>query len=102
VGRTARFFKYVLSVWYNTYMSKLTLSVEGAVVERAKRFARRRDTSISALVERYLEALTRPAARRGGAEVGGLPPVTARLAGLLQGKGGDRESYRSHLDEKYR
>ncbi len=83
-------------------MSKLTLSVEGAVVERAKRFARRRETSISALVERYLEALTRPAARRGDARVGGLPPVTARLAGLLHGKGGDRESYRGHLDEKYR
>ena len=83
-------------------MSKLTLSVDEAVVERAKAFARRGETSISALVERYLEALTHPVPRRSRPGDGELPPVTARLAGLLGRKGGDREAYRRHLDEKYR
>ena len=41
-------------------MAKLTLSVDEAVVERAKEIARRRGTSVSALVERYL------AVKRGG------------------------------------
>ena len=40
-------------------MAKLTLSVDETVVERAKEFARRRGTSVSALVEGYLDALAR-------------------------------------------
>ncbi len=83
-------------------MAKLTLSVNEAVVERAKVFARRRETSISALVERYLEMLTRPARRPQAGEAGALPPATARLAGLLRGQAGDRESYRRRLEEKFR
>lgn len=89
-------------------MAKLTLSVDEAVVERAKRFARRRGTSVSALVERYLDALAQPGRGRPEGEDAGLPslpplpPVTARLAGLLRGAKVDRESYRRYLDEKYR
>ena len=86
-------------------MAKLTLSVDEAVIARAKGFARRAETSISALVERYLAALTGALDKSGsaGAEpLSPFPPVTARLSGLLSGKGGDRESYRRHLDEKYR
>ncbi len=88
-------------------MAKLTLSVDETVVERAKEFARRRGTSVSALVERFLDALATPGRltpRRGTAPASGppLPPVTARLAGLLRGAKVDRETYRRHLDEKYR
>ncbi len=87
-------------------MAKLTLSVDAAVVERAKEFARRRGTSVSALVERFLDALAnpgRPALDRGAAPPSPpLPPVNARLAGLLRGAKVDRESYRRYLDEKYR
>jgi hypothetical protein len=78
-------------------MAKLTLSVDEAVVERAKEFARRRGTSVSALVERYLDALAQP-----GGDSATLPPVTARLVGLLRGAKVDRETYRRYLDEKYR
>lgn len=81
-------------------MAKLTLSVDEAVVERAKEIARRRGTSVSALVERYLDALAGPGGARG--EGAGLPPVTARLVGLLRGAKVDRETYRRYLEEKYR
>ncbi len=93
---------------YDTYMAKLTLSVDETVVERAKEFARRRGTSVSALVEQYLDALARLGRARPEGEGAGLPPlpplppVTARLAGLLRGAKVDRESYRRYLDEKYR
>ena len=95
-------------------MSKLTLSVDEAIIKRAKVLARRRETSISALVEGYLEALTRPVARRtpaGDRRRPGLapnpptpptPPITARLAGILRGQVADRATHRRHLDEKYR
>lgn len=74
-------------------MSKLTLSVDRGVVDRAKRLAAERGTSVSALVERYLDRLTRqPVA-------GGQPPVLARLRGVLHGA--DPEEHRRHLERKY-
>jgi hypothetical protein len=75
-------------------MSKLTLSVDEAVVERAKRFAERRGTSLSALVERYLELLTRESAPPA------QPPVLGRLRGILAGA--DVDEHRRHLERKYR
>jgi Family of unknown function (DUF6364) len=58
---------------------KLTLSVDGQVVGRAKRFAEKRGTSVSQLVERYLQLLTRPL------QPGEDPPVLRRLKGALKG-----------------
>lgn len=75
-------------------MSKLTLSVDEEVVERAKRFARKRGTSVSHLVERYLDLLARPP------KSGDDTPVLQQLRGIL--RKGDRKDYRQHLVEKYR
>jgi hypothetical protein len=85
---------YVRSHCYHTYMAKLTLSVDPDVVERAKRFAERRGTSLSDLVERYLDRLTREAPRAS------QPPVLARLRGILAG--GEPDGHRKHLERKYR
>lgn len=74
-------------------MSKLTLSVDRDVVARAKKLAAQRGTSVSELVERYLDRLTRePTA-------GDAPPVLARLRGVLRGV--DPEEHRRHLERKY-
>ena len=73
--------------------TKLTLSVDTSVVERAKRFSRRNQTSVSELVSRFLESLddhTEPAA-----------PITARLRGVLP-SGVSVEDYREHLEDKHR
>jgi hypothetical protein len=75
-------------------MSKLTLSVDERVVARAKQFAARRGTSVSRLVERYLELVSRPPSVPDDA------PVLRRLRGSLAGA--DPESYRRHLTRKYR
>jgi hypothetical protein len=77
-------------------MPKLTLSVDPDVVARAKRLAAERGTSVSALVERYLDRLTREPAP-GDAEAG--PPVLARLRGILRGV--DPEEHLRHLERKY-
>ena len=77
-------------------MAKLTLSVDERVVEGAKRYAERRGTSVSRLVEEYLAVVSRGAA---GADE---PPILARVRGLLKGSRLDERDYRRHLREKYR
>ncbi len=75
-------------------MSKLTLSVDDQVVQRAKQYAKERGTSVSELVEGYLDAVSRPLK---GVK---YPPVLREIRGIL--RKGDREDYRQHLIEKYR
>ncbi len=75
-------------------MNKLTLSVDSAVVERAKRYAEARGTSVSKLVETLLDLMASPG--RGARDV---PPVLTRLRGSL--KRGSVRDYRRHLERKY-
>lgn len=79
-------------------MKKLTLSVDARVVARAKSFAQKRGTSVSRLVERYLDAVSSPAAPAGE----DLPPVTRRLFGVLRGQKVDRAHHAAYLEHKYR
>jgi hypothetical protein len=79
-------------------MSKLTLSVDEKVIARAKRYAEAQGTSVSQLVERYLDALARPP-RVADEEV---PEPLRRLRGLLKGVRFDREEYIDYLERKYR
>lgn len=84
-------------------MQKLTLSVDGEVVERAKEYAARQGTSVSRLVESYLDALTRPKSALPELDWS-KAPILAKLRKDLAGmKVGDdpREEYRAHLVKKY-
>jgi hypothetical protein len=74
-------------------MPKLTLSVDEAVVKRAKRYAAAQGTSVSKLVERYLDLLAKPF------EMSDAPPVLRLLRGSARGS--HAEAYRKHLDRKY-
>lgn len=51
--------------------TKLTLRLEGEVIERAKAYATRRGTSVSGLVEDYFRVVASAPARRDGAEASG-------------------------------
>ena len=81
-------------------MQKLTLSVDERVVGRAKRYAEARGTSVSRLVETYLDLVSRTPAEAKSAGRGRTPPVLARLRGSLER--GSVADYRSHLERKYR
>jgi hypothetical protein len=74
-------------------MAKLTLSVDDAVVSRAKRYAEQHDVSVSSMVESYLSAVVEePSATK-------LPPVLSSVKGIL--KSANREHYRQYLVKKY-
>lgn len=75
-------------------MSKLTLSVDEKVVRGAKRYAAARGTSVSNLVERYLDLLSRPF------DVAKAPPVLRLLRGAARGVPADAR--RRRLVQKYR
>jgi hypothetical protein len=77
-------------------VSKLTLSVDPVVVERAKRYAAARGTSVSQLVETLLDLVASDAPGPAGA----APPVLSRLRGAIRkGSVGD---YRRYLVKKFR
>jgi hypothetical protein len=76
-------------------MAKLTLSVDARVIERAKKYAQARDTSVSGLVEQLLDL-----AASGSTHPDVAPPVLSRLRGSL--KGADIRDYRRYLERKYR
>ena len=76
-------------------MAKLTLSVDARVIERAKKYAHARGTSVSGLVEQMLDL-----AATGSDQPNMTPPVLARLRGVL--KRGDRADFHRYLERKYR
>jgi hypothetical protein len=75
-------------------MAKLTLSVDAGVVSRAKRSARQRGTSVSKMVEAFLDSASDPGQPKD------QPPILRSLRGIL--KAGDAAAYGKHLREKYR
>lgn len=70
---------------------KLTLSVDEAVVEHAKRFSRQNRTTISRLVTDFLASLEGEA---------GVTPVVSRLRGILPPTV-SRAEHRAHLETKH-
>jgi hypothetical protein len=81
--------------------AKLTLSVNPAVVARARRYAHKRGVSISRMVEAYLTSVAELAEPAEAGEASGeLPPILRALRGTLQKA--DLEDYRKHLSGKYR
>lgn len=72
---------------------KLTLSVDAEVIERARRYSREHDTSISQLVSTYLSQLDSPSDRR-------LSAWVRRLVGVLPSDV-SIEEHREHVEKKH-
>jgi hypothetical protein len=80
--------------------SKLTLKLDSRVIEKAKVYARRKNTSLSKLVESYLQLLT---STSKGSEDPDVTPLVKSLSGVLdEAQLRDyEESYKKHLRKKY-
>lgn len=79
--------------------SKLTLAIDDAVVSKAKKYAKKRNISLSKLIEFYLSTLTAPAHE----STESLPPITFKLSGLVKNKikAKDKDVIADTLIEKY-
>ena len=75
---------------------RLNITVDAAVVDRARRYSERHNTSISGLVGEFLARLP----ERQGHDGSDLTATVKRLLGVAAG-GADREDYRRHLLEKH-
>lgn len=60
--------------------TKLTLTIEQSVIEKAKKYARKRERSLSDLIENYLKALT----TEGTNNEEGLTPIVKSLRGSFK------------------
>lgn len=76
--------------------TKLTLKIDGALIDRAKSYARWSGKSVSQLVADYLDMLPEPEGRQPRPT-----PVVESLRGVLAGSGLDEEDHRRHLEEKH-
>lgn len=80
---------------------KLTLRLEEELIDRAKRAALERGTSVSKMVAGFFESIEEGRAEGRGSEAG---EITRRLRGSIRprdGESADEEDYRRHLERKH-
>lgn len=79
--------------------NKLTLKLDNQVIEKAKRYARKKNTSLSKLIESYLQFLT----ANNNNEEEEITPLVKSLSGILNSPKtlDDKEAYKKHLRDKY-
>ena len=75
--------------------TKLTLRLENALIQQAKRYAKQHDKSLSQVVSDYFQILTRKD------KIAEAPPITRSLIGILESKHIEEDDYKKHLEEKY-
>ncbi|QAA82686.1 hypothetical protein EI546_13580 [Aequorivita sp. H23M31] len=78
---------------------KLTLSLKGAVIERAKAYAKAQDTSLSKLIESYLASLTKTNENKSN-----ITSLVQSLSGVvtLPENFDHKDAYTDYLIEKYK
>jgi hypothetical protein len=79
--------------------TKLTLSIESAVIEQAKEYARQQHRSLSNMVENYLKLVVRKQSQTEE-----ISPIVASLMGVVTMDVTDRgrEEITAYLEEKYK
>jgi hypothetical protein len=78
---------------------KLTLKLDDQVIEKAKQYARQKNTSLSKLIEAYLEYLTTTSKK----ESEEITPLVKSLSGIVNSskKTDYKKEYKNHILNKY-
>ncbi len=77
--------------------AKLTLKLNGAIIEQAKTYAKKKNTSLSKLIESYLGMLIDPNEKQE------ITPLVKSLSGIidLPKDFDNKTNYKQHIIEKY-
>ena len=75
--------------------TKLTLNLNKEDIEEAKSYAKQHKTSISKLVENYLDSLT-----RASKKMSTISALVESLTGIIPAEYDERKDYRDFIDEK--
>ncbi|MGI8597750.1 MAG: DUF6364 family protein [Chitinophagaceae bacterium] len=80
--------------------TKLTLSMEKKIIEEAKKYAKKRNTSLSGLIKNYLLNLTQPDKKQHDQ----ITPLVKDLSGILSEDivKDFKHQYADHLKKKYK
>ncbi len=77
--------------------TKLTLNLNKETIEEAKSYAKTHQTSVSKLVENYLNSLTSSSKKRSE-----VSPLVESLTGIIPSDYDEKKDYRDFIDQKYR
>jgi hypothetical protein len=80
--------------------TKLTLRLDETTIQRAKRFARENQTSLSDMVEDYFNRITKPKKNAGG-----IAPIIRELSGISKtrkAKTNYREEIADYIVKKHK
>jgi macrodomain Ter protein organizer (MatP/YcbG family) len=78
--------------------TKLTIKLDGNVISRAKIYARKRKTSLSKMIENYLDIVSKPES-----EETEITPLVKRLSGVIKlpDNYDYKKDYAEFLNQKY-
>jgi len=78
--------------------TKLTLKLDEGIIEMAKAYAKKKNISLSKMIENYLQALTKKQSK----EIE-ISPLVESLTGVISLKANDyKKDYSDYLTEKYK
>ena len=79
--------------------TKLTLKLDSQIIDQAKIYAKAKNTSLSGLIENYLQKLTNPKKKKES-----VTPLVKSLSGVitLSGDKSDKKEYADFLTKKYK
>lgn len=82
--------------------TKLTLKMSKRTIDRAKRYAKKHNTSISKMLERYLDNITQEDVDDVGSDIE-ISPLVKSMTGVITipDNVNYKDIYHQHLDEKY-
>lgn len=82
---------------------KLTLRIDGALIARAKQYARDRGTSLSQMISDYFRAITAAVPDTDADQdwKKDLPPTTRALVGIAAKENVGEDAHRRYLIKKY-
>lgn len=76
--------------------TKLTLNLDEGIIHEAKTYAKKHQTSLSKLVENYLNSLT-----KGSKEKSSVSPLVESLTGIIPNDYDEKNEYRNYINKKY-